>query len=164
MTREDFLHYAAGVYHGTRSVLRAVPADQLDHRPRPGMMSIGQLIRHLASATASPFKYVLENPGPAPGAGPQLPPVDFYKPYDTVQEALEHLDRDEKSLRETVMAMTEEEFQTRDVRPPWMPHAMKVWHFALDMVDHQSSHRMQLFQYLRCLGLPVNTFTLYGAG
>jgi DinB superfamily len=165
MNREQFLTYAAGIYGATRSVMKAVPADMVQHRPRPEMMSIAQLIRHTASACAGPIGMMLGGDFPKPEGGElKLPTVEEMEGYDTVQEALDHLDRDEKQLRELVMGLSEEEFQTREVQPPWLPMPVAIWFFGLMMLDHLSTHRVQLFQYLKAEGLPVNTMTLWGMG
>lgn len=162
MTREEFLACATETYAGTRSVLRAVPADKIDYCPREGMLSIAKLIRHIASACAGPFKFVLEGNFPPPtGKGPMTPASEL-KGYGSVDEALSHLDEDEKLLRSTVMGLSEEEFQTNQIQLPWAPVKVPVWHLGLMMTDHLSGHRMQLFQYLRILGEPVDTYTLYG--
>jgi hypothetical protein len=60
------------------------------------------------------------------------------------------------------MGMSEEDFQSRMIQLPWAPVKIPAWALALMMADHLSVHRMQLFQYLRIMGLPVNTMTLYG--
>ncbi|MBN1475311.1 DinB family protein [Candidatus Sumerlaeota bacterium] len=165
MNREQFLGYAAGIYGATRSVMKAVPPGMVQHRPRPEMMSIAQLIRHTASACASPIGAMLKGDFPKPEGGElKLPTVEEMEGYDTVQEALDHLARDEKQLRELIMRLGEEEFQTREVHPPWLPKPVPVWLFSLMMLDHLSSHRVQLFQYLKSQGLPVNTMTLWGVG
>jgi hypothetical protein len=163
MTREGFLRYAATVYGGAESVLRAVPPSMISHRPQPAMMSVSQLIRHMASACGGSFKFVLEfkpDPAAAPHAEPSL---DRLLGYETPAEALSHLGRDQSALREAVMALGEEEFQTRVIALPWAP-ALRVplWELGLMMVEHLSNHRMQLFQYLRASGLHIDTSTLYG--
>ncbi len=39
-----------------------------------------------------------------------------------------------------------------------------MWKAVLMAKDHQAHHKMQLHPYLKLLGLPVNTQTLYGCG
>lgn len=163
MTREGFLAHAARIYRGARSVLRAVPPDLIDHRPQPSMMSVGQLIRHMASACGGAFEFALHfrhEPAAPPHTEPRL---DSLRSHGSAGDALAHLDRDEQALRRTVLGLSEEEFQTREVPLPWSGETVPVWMLALLMADHLSVHRMQLFQYLRAAGLPVDTGTLYGS-
>ena len=94
----------------------------------------------------------------------ELPGVDAFEAYETTKEALDHLDRDEAVLRETVMALSEDDFQNRQIQLPWAPMKVPVWMLALMMTDHLSIHRAQLHQNLKASGVPVNTMTLYGMG
>jgi len=163
MNREQFLQYAAGVYHGTRSVIRAVPADKLDYRPHPDMMSVAQVLEHLGIACGGSIKYVIDgNFGPLKEPL-QLLTADQLPKSLSKEDSLRALDADEKLMCEIVNGWSEEEFQTKMIQPPWLPFAQPAWQFCLDMVDHLSGHRMQLFQYLKQTGEPVNTWTLYGA-
>ena len=77
-----------------------------------------------------------------------------------IQEALDKLEQDKKVLTETLSGVSEEDFQNRQVSVPWGWEA-KVEMMALQFLSHFHHHKMQLFTYLKLLGLPVNTTTLY---
>ena len=48
----------------------------------------------------------------------------------------------------------------RTVSPPWA--STKLERMASGFLGHFNNHKMQLFTYLKLLGLPVDTQTLYG--
>jgi len=45
--REFFLKQKEAVHQGTRAVLEKIPRDQLGWRPREGMLSLGEIARHV---------------------------------------------------------------------------------------------------------------------
>jgi hypothetical protein len=59
-----------------------------------------------------------------------------------------------------IQGLSEDDFGHKQVAVPWGPPTPA--HMALlAMAMHQSNHKMQLFLYLKILGLDVNTMTLY---
>lgn len=164
MNRELYLEYASNAYTAARSVIRAVPADKLDYRPAPGMMSVAQLLHHIGTACGMAVQMVIQGDHkPMDPANPMhMPTLDELETCSSAEEALRMLDEDQALLKKTVMALSEEDFQTGMTQPPWMPVPSNKTVFCLDMVDHLTGHKMQLFQYLRILGEKVNTWTLYG--
>ena len=53
------------------------------------------------------------------------------------------------------------DFTNKVVSAPWGVSA-KLERMAIGFLGHFNNHKMQLFTYLKLLGLPVNTQTLYG--
>ena len=81
-------------------------------------------------------------------------------PTCTVQEALANLEKDKATLSEVLSGITEEDFANRVVSTPWGWES-KMEQMALNFREHFTTHKMQLFTYLKLLGFPVNTNTLY---
>ena len=77
-----------------------------------------------------------------------------------VEEALEKLETDKKVLEETLSGVTGDDFENRLVSVPWGWEA-KMEMMELQFLSHFFHHKMQLFMYLKLLGFPVNTTTLY---
>ena len=77
-----------------------------------------------------------------------------------VEEAIANLDKDKATLRAILDGLSEDEFATKIISVPW-GWKSKMEKMALDFRDHFVHHKMQLFTYLKLLGLPVNTETLY---
>jgi len=140
-----------------------VPDDKLDWSPAAGFMTMGQLLKHLSSNWVF-LKMMVTN---------QLPPAD---PNMTMEESMkqENLPRCSKSeaiagmkddLNNTVAfienEITENDFFSKEISAPW-GFKGKIWEGAQMMVEHQINHKMQLHIYLKLLGKPVHTGTLYG--
>jgi hypothetical protein len=82
-------------------------------------------------------------------------------PSCSPQEALDKLEQDKKILRQVLDGLSEEDFTNKVVSAPWGMRA-KMERMAIGFLGHFTNHKMQLFTYLKLLGLPVNTQTLYG--
>jgi len=74
---------------------------------------------------------------------------------------LDKLEQDKKILRQVLDGLSEEDFTNKVVSAPWGMRA-KMERMAIGFLGHFTNHKMQLFTYLKLLGLPVNTQTLYG--
>jgi ribosomal protein L6P/L9E len=74
---------------------------------------------------------------------------------------LSKLEKDKKVLQSALDSLSEADFTNRVVSVPWGWTA-KVEIMGVNFLGHLINHKMQLFTYLKLLGLPVNTETLYG--
>ncbi len=81
-------------------------------------------------------------------------------PSCDAQEALAKLEEDKATLRDVMARFTEEEFANKVFSVPWGWKG-SLERMSLEFRDHFAHHKMQLFLYLKLLGLPVNTETLY---
>jgi uncharacterized damage-inducible protein DinB len=156
--KDEFFQYALDAYKPAAAMLKMIPADKLDWKPGPTFMSMGQLICHLGDGIGTELSMVMNNSFPKPEemaeAMKQTPPTC------NVQEALAKLEKDKATLREVLAGVTEDEFAGKIVSVPW------GWKFTIEMMalnfrEHFTNHKMQLFTYLKLLGFPVNTETLY---
>ncbi len=159
MDKAGFLSFYKSIHRPSAKLISLAPPDSLAWRPaEANMMNLGQLLRHLAIcprhlATA------------ARDAFP--PPADFERANEeallktaTPAEAGRALEANRAEAVKAIEALSEEDFQRKPIAVPWGPPT--PMHMALlFMAMHQSNHKMQLFLYLKVLGLPVNTMTLY---
>jgi len=81
-------------------------------------------------------------------------------PSCTIPEALDKLEKDKTILGEFLATISEEDFTNKEVSTPWGMHG-KMERMAISFREHFTNHKMQLFTYLKLLGLPVDTGTLY---
>jgi hypothetical protein len=159
MKKDDFYQYALAAFSPAESMLKMIPSDKLDWRPAPNFMSMGQLICHLSDGIGTELRMVIDDSFPKPGEMSGPPELAKF-PACSVQEALAKLEKDKTTLRDILAGVTEEEFATRIVSVPW-GWKSNLERMALDFREHFVNHKMQLFTYLKLLGLPVNTQTLY---
>lgn len=155
MKKDEFFQYAITAYKPTETMLKMVPADKLDWKPGPSFMSMGQLICHLADGISTELQMTINNSFPK-----MEDMAQHTAPSCDVQEALAKLKKDEATLRDVLKSVTEDEFTNKIVSVPWGWQA-SIEMMALNFREHFTNHKMQLFTYLKLLGFPVNTETLY---
>lgn len=159
MTKDEYYQYALDAYRPTESLLKMVPADKLEWKPGPTFMTMGQLICHLGTGIGGELRMLIT------GNWPNMEEMEKAMqqsgmPKCNVQEALAALEKDKAVLREVLAGVSEEDFANKIVSVPWGWKA-KMELMALNFRDHFITHKMQLFTYLKLLGFPVNTNTLY---
>ena len=161
MTKSEFYDAVMGNYPPVEKMIGLIPADKLDWRPGPTFMSFGQVICHLSDGLGSGFEMLLSNKWPAMEEmeeGMKLENLPSCSP----QEALDKLEKDKGILRQALDGVSEEDFANKVVSVPWGWQA-KIERMGVSFLQHFTNHKMQLFTYLKLLGLPVDTQTLYGS-
>ena len=160
MTKNEYYEVVMENYRPVEKLIGMVPADKLNWRPGPTFMSVGQVLCHLSDGFGGGFDMLLSGKWPSMeemGEGMKLENLPSCSP----REALEKLEKDKKILRQVLDGVSEEDFTNKVVSVPWGMTA-KVERMAISFLEHFTNHKMQLFTYLKLLGLPVNTETLYG--
>jgi hypothetical protein len=160
MTKNEFYEVVMENYRPAEKLIGMVPADKLGWRPGPTFMSVGQVICHLSDGFGGGFEMLLSGKWPSMDEMAEGMKLENL-PSCTSQEALDRLEKDKKILRQVLDGVSEEDFTNKVVSVPW-GMAGKVERIAISFLNHLSNHKMQLFTYLKLLGLPVNTETLYG--
>lgn len=159
MTPKEFIEYAESIYRPTAKLISLAPSDKLDWKPRPGnYMNLGQLLHHVSTCPGG-FVAAVNN---------AFPPADSFQKF--LDENLKITKIPETAGRETsrgwdeakaaLAGLSQAEFQARMISVPWGP-PMPLWRTCLAMAEHWVNHKYQLFFYLKLLGQPVNTMTLY---
>ena len=161
MTKNEFSEMVLQSVQPAEKLIAMVPADKLDWKPGPTFMSLGQVLCHLSDGLGGGLESVVSGKWPSTEemeAGMKLENM----PSCGVQEALSKLEKDKAILRATLDGISEDDFTNRVVSVPWGWKA-KFEIMSFGFLGHFNNHKMQLFTYLKLLGLPVNTESLYGA-
>ena len=161
MTKNDFCEMVLQSIQPAEKLISMVPPNKLDWRPGPTFMSPGQVICHMSDGVGGGLESLVSGKWPSMEemeAGMKLE----YMPSCGVQEALSKLEKDKAILRATLDGISEDDFTNRVVSVPW-GWTTKFEIMSVAFLGHFNNHKMQLFIYLKLLGLPVNTETLYGA-
>ena len=158
MKKDEFCEYAVSAFRPAETLLKMVPADKLDWTPGPSFMTLGQLICHMGDGIGTELRMLVNNSWPKPEDMSEA--MKKGMPVCNVQEALAKLEKDKTTLQEVLAGVTEDEFASKVVSVPWGWKA-KLEKMSLDFREHFVNHKMQLFLYLKLLGFPVNTETLY---
>jgi hypothetical protein len=160
MTKNDFTQLVMESFRPAEKLIGMVPADKLDWRPGPTFLSTGQVLCHLSDGVGGGLEMLVNNKWPSMEemeSGMKLENM----PACGVQEALSKMEKDKTILRKTLDGMSEEDFTNRVFSVPWGWKA-KMEIMSINFLGHFNNHKMQLFMYLKLLGLPVNTESLYG--
>jgi hypothetical protein len=160
MTKKEYYEFVLEAYRPAEALIRMVPRDKLDWRPGPNFMSLGQLIEHVSNGMGSDFRMLLDSKWPPMEEMEKAMKLENLLSCG-VEQALAKLEKDKATLREVLDSVSEEDFAQKTVSVPWGWTA-KMERMALAFREHFTNHKMQLFTYLKLLGLPVNTETLYG--
>ena len=161
MTKNEFCEIVLQSIQPAEKLIGMVPADKLDWKPGPTFMSTGQVLCHLSDGVGGGLETLVSGKWPPMEemeAGMKLENM----PSCGVQEALSKLEKDKTILRATLDGISEDDFTNRVVSVPWGWKA-KFEIMSVSFLGHFNNHKMQLFTYLKLLGLPVNTESLYGA-
>lgn len=159
MTRNEYYDFVMDAYKPTITLIRMVPPGKLDWRPGPTFMSLGQLIEHVSSGVGSDLRMLLTGNWPTMEEMDKAGKLENL-PSCSVDEALKKLEKDKTTLREVLDTVSDEDFAEKVVSVPW-GWTGKMERLVLLFREHFTNHKMQLFTYLKLLGLPVNTETLY---
>lgn len=159
MKKDDFYQYALDSFRPAETMLKMIPPDKLEWKPAPNFMSIGQLICHMSDGIGTELRMAIDNSWPKIEGAGGPPGLDKFPSCNAI-EALAKLEKDKTTLKEILAGVTEEEFATRIISVPW-GWKSNMERMVLDFREHFVNHKMQLFTYLKLLGLPVNTQTLY---
>jgi uncharacterized damage-inducible protein DinB len=160
MTKNDFYEVVMENYKPAEKLISMVPADKLKWQPGPTFMSTGQVLCHLSDGLGGGLEMLLSGKWPSMKEmeeGMKLENLPSCSP----QEAMDKLEKDKKVLRQALDGMSEEDFANKVVSVPWGWKG-KMERMAFGFLGHFINHKMQLFTYLKLLGLPVSTETLYG--
>jgi len=161
MTKNEFYDFTLDAYRPVETMMRMVPADKLEWRPKPNFMSLGQLVYHLAEGVGLPLRCLITGEWPFSGEEQMEEVMKLENlPSCTVAEARKKLEADKAILRQCLDGVSEEDFAHKVFTAPWGAQG-KLERMAIDFREHFTNHKMQLFTYLKLLGLPVNTDTLY---
>ncbi len=159
MTKNDYYDLAMDGYKPVMKLISMAPADKLNWRPGPTFMSLGQLVCHLGGGLGEEMEMLLGGNWASMEQMAKDMKLENL-PSCSVQESLDKLEKDKKVLRAALDGLSEAEFAGKIVETPWGWKG-KMERMAISFYEHMTNHKMQLFTYLKLLGLPVNTETLY---
>ena len=159
MNAKQFAEYAESIHRPSAKLILLAPANKLDWKPGEGnYMSLGQLLHHLAGCPG----------GLVAAVNNAFPPAEAFQKWveedlrntKTPEVAGRELSRGWDEAKAALGRVSEADFQSKMVTVPWGPPT-PMWRTCLGMAEHWVNHKYQLFFYLKLLGQPVNTMTLF---
>ncbi len=161
MNKQDFITIMQRTQKPLTNMVEMIPEDKLDWAPDEGFMTTGQLINHLTE-NWSVVKMMVnaDFPFTEEGLADALKLENMKSMSKT--DALAAMDKD---LNDAIAYITDEisddDFFGKVVSAPW-GFKGEIWQAVGMANDHQIGHKMQLHLYLKLMGQPVHTGTLYG--
>jgi hypothetical protein len=162
MTKQDFIDQMREAQKPLMTMVGMVPDDKIDWAPAEGFMTVGQVMMHLCE-NWSLVKMMVTGEWPFTS---QEEMADAMKLENLKScSKAEALAAMEKDLADAVAYLeneiSDEDFFNKVVTAPW-GFTGEIWKGLVMARDHCLNHKMQLHLYLKLLGAPVHTGTLYG--
>ncbi|MBU0755488.1 MAG: hypothetical protein KJ645_10150 [Planctomycetes bacterium] len=164
MNKQDFIQVIKKTQAPLKKMVEMIPDDKLDWAPGEGFMTMGQVLKHLSENWCL-IKMMVTNEWPFSDMAEMADAMKLENmPGCNKAEALVAFDKDLKDAVAFIeKELSEDEFFNKVVEAPW-GFKGEIWKALLMAKEHQTNHKMQLHLYLKLLGQPVNTETLYGMG
>lgn len=140
---EEFIGYLESVRRRTISYIRTIPDDRADWAPRPGELTFGDLIRHLAASEQMFCGVAVAGRWSYPGHERQLGP--------SITEALAYLEAAHTSAVAALASLQPSELDA--TRPAIDGRPIKVWRVLMLQIEHEIHHRSQIASYLSAIGV-----------
>ncbi|MFZ0477860.1 MAG: DinB family protein [Terriglobales bacterium] len=147
----EFLGYFEKVHRRTMNVVRTIPPDKVDWGFREGKFTLGDLVRHIATANRYLFIEICQGkPSAYNGCGKDLAPT-----YDEIVQLSERLHQEDVAV---LSAFCPDDLARKCTTPDG--GAIATWKWLRAMIEHEAHHRGQIYMYLAILDVP--TPPLYG--
>jgi uncharacterized damage-inducible protein DinB len=139
----EFLGYFNKFHQRTMNVVRAIPPDKVDWRFRAEKFTLGDVVRHIATANRYIFIEVCRgNPCAYQGCG-----KGFAETYDEIIEFSERLHREDIEI---LAGFTDNDLIRKCTTPDGS--SITTWKWLRAMIEHEAHHRGQIYIYLSMLG------------
>jgi len=161
MKKTDFLGLVRQAQAPLAGMVALVPKGKIDWAPAPGFMTLGQVLHHLSENWCI-VRMMVTAEWPFSGEEMEKAMRLENMPSSTPEEAAAAMAKDlSEGLAYMEHEISEADFFTKKVSAPWGFEG-EIWKAVRMARDHQLNHKMQLHLYLKMLGAPVHTGTLYG--
>lgn len=144
--QDEFLKYFDRIRSRTRRVAALVPEDALEWAPKPGAMTPGDLIRHLAATE----RYMWAETVRGSASRYTTHGQELAQGCDAVLALFDCLHAESMAI---FRALTPAQFEGPCVTPGGAP--MPVWKWLRAMIEHEVHHRGQLYLLLSLRGIPT---------
>lgn len=148
-------------YRAAKALIEMTPGDRLDWKPGANFMSLGQLIYHVGDGLGGDLRRLFSGDWPRMTEEELAEMMKVENRHSCAPgEALKRLEGDEAVFEKFLDSISEAEFAMKPVSTPWGTQG-KMEPMSVSFLEHFNNHKMQLFLYLKMLGFPVDTGTLY---
>ena len=147
----EFINYFNKVHERTLNVVRSIPADKIDWQFREGKFTLGDLVRHIATANRYIFVEVARGGHSRySGCG-----KDLAATYNEVFSLAERLHAENVEI---ISGLRQDDLVPKCTTPDGA--SITTWKWLRAMIEHEIHHRGQIFTYLALI--EVSSPPLYG--
>ena len=159
MNRKEFITYYQEICQPMVTLMKMAPKDNLDWKPLPNTWNLGQVLQHCAG-TPQMFVIAIKNTWPSQEELQKMFTNSLSNPQMSGEEAAAAFESNKAKVIEELSKVSDSDFLNKQMDTIFVKGSLSkvLQHFA---TDHQNNHKHQLFTYLKLLGAPVNTMTLY---
>jgi uncharacterized damage-inducible protein DinB len=162
------------VFHATEGLFDLVDDSMLDWKPETGenWLTVGKLLMHIGWACGCCMKGFVTGDWSTPEDAAQEESEEGQEgmltalqmpSIESVAKAKEMLAADKALAFEMIEKAGEEDLANKEVAAPWNPEVtFPLGRHLHHMITHLNQHKGQLFYYLKLMGKPVHTGTLWG--
>ena len=162
MTRDEFISYVEPIYRAARGLIQLTPENKFNYKPMEGVFTVAQLLKHCGEILGTGAYQGLHSDWPPMPEDGMLPPAEVYPAVSSIKKALKAIDEDWEKMKQELEQMSDDDFNTKEIHPPWMPQPVPCVAYMMQTKEHLSNHRTQLFWWLKLSGEDLNTRHLYG--
>ncbi len=157
-------------YAVSERLMRRVNDAELNWKPATGKnwMTTGQLLFHITESCGLCYKGIVTGEWNLQEGGTEetrvedtMPTAEKMRTVSSVQEALDLLAADKKVAVEMLATASDEDLENKLISVPWDTTAMPLGVRLMQMNQHLTQHKGQLYYYLKLQGQDVGTEDLW---
>jgi uncharacterized damage-inducible protein DinB len=162
VNKKDFIEIMQKTHTPLKNMVEMIPNDKLDWAPGKDFMTVGQVLKHLGENWCI-VKMMVTNEYRFSSTEEIVEAMKLEnRPTCTKAEAWAAMEKDLNDAVDYIEnELSDEDFLNKVITAPW-GFKGEIWKTVVFAKEHQDNHKMQLHLYMKQLGLPVNTETLYG--
>jgi uncharacterized damage-inducible protein DinB len=159
MVKNDFMEYYRNVSHPLRVLMELGLKQDLQWKAGEKFWRLGELISHCAIC---PMPVVHAIDGQWPGKEAMAKHQEELKNDmpGVAKRALAEFDERFNLAMESLAQLSEDDYTNKPTSTPW-GNKGSMAKVLQGMADHQNAHKVELYMYLKQMGVEVNTMTLY---
>jgi uncharacterized damage-inducible protein DinB len=159
MNKQEFIESYKMASFPMVVLMRMAPKDKLDWKPTEKSWTLGQLLNHTSNAPMV-FSRIIDNSWPSSEEIQKMFANHLTIKQKDGETAAKDFENAVNQAIEKIAKVSDIDFQTKSASTP-LGMSGSLAKVLQGACDHQLTHKVQLFMYLKILGLPVNTGTLY---
>jgi uncharacterized damage-inducible protein DinB len=159
MVKNDFIEYYRNVSHPLRVLMELGLKQDLQWKSSAKFWRLGELIAHCAICPVL-LVHVIDNQWPGKEAMAKFKAEMESDMQGLVKRALADFDERFELAMKALEQVSDDDFLNKPTSTPF-GNKGNIAKVLQGMVDHQNAHKVELYMFLKQIGLEINSATLY---